>query len=152
MIMCDLVCNIYLRLTDIPWIIGFEAASLLIFLLFDRAKESRLRKELGIRTKKEFIAYKHSCELNYRDIFCMSEKWVINEYSYKVYNTYDIVNVVPARRSGNPRYKYGISIEYHGGTDIFYLSTLDERDSLLNNINRFLECLLHGTNFVQDNF
>lgn len=80
----------------------------------------------------------------------MSDEWVINEYSYKVYHTSDIIDVSAsykiARNPGQYKFNYKPThFEYSivitsasGEKDSFSFLSVNDRDKLLKSINEFL--------------
>ena len=141
-----------------PYIVAFLIIFMVVMYIYHSAKKNSMIKKLGFASKEHYEAYKKNCKLNYQNRFCMSDEWVINEYSYKFYHTNDITSASPTHKmkKGSKQYDkgyiYGIIIGYHGGADQFNVNGIDERDRLLKNINEFIKCHDLGTDFVQDCF
>ena len=122
----------------------------LIFGVRNRLKICRMMDIMGFDKIEQYKAYKQSCPLNYENKFMMSDEWVINEYSYKVYRTSDITNVSASyKNSPNPgqykynyrptHYEYSIIINSaNGDSDSFSFLSVNDRDRLLKSINEFL--------------
>lgn len=134
-------------------IIIITAVCAVILYFYARVKKNEMIKALGLDSEKDYKEFKLSCPVNNKNKFCMSDQWVVNEYSFKVYRTDDIIDVSPfygtqaAERGQGSLYTCGILIRYRGGTDKFTVSSKSERDHLLGNIGNFLTCRRNGTVF-----
>lgn len=87
--------------------------------------------------------------LRYR--FCISDVWVINEFSYKFYPADDMISVERTNKQWNKNL-YGITITYRGGTDVLSVTSSKERERLVRNVEEFIRCRDQGKLFVPDNF
>ena len=122
----------------------------LIFGVRSRLKICRMMDIMGFDKIELYKAYKQSCPLNYENRFMMSDEWVINEYSYKVYHTSDIIDVSAsykiARNPGQYKFNYKPThFEYSivitsaiREKDSFSFLSVNNRDKLLKSINEFL--------------
>ncbi len=135
-------------------ILIIAAICAVIVYFYSRVKKNGMISALGLSSEEEYNDYKKYCTLNFNNKFCISDEWVINEYSFRVYPTDDIVEVM--RLSGvsasgsSGIYKSSIEIRYRGGTDKFLVRSAAERERLYIMIERYLSCRRNGTVFVQD--
>ena len=114
-------------------------------------KKSGLIKAMDFSGKEEYNEYKRGCKYNYRNRFCISDVWVINEFSYKFYPADDMISVERTNKQRNKNL-YGITITYRGGTDVFCVTSSKERERLVRNVEEFIRCRDQGKLFVPDNF
>lgn len=141
-----------------PYLVAAFIIFMVVICFYYSAKKNSMIKKLGFASKEHYEAYKKNCKLNFKNKFCMSDEWVINEYSYRFYPTADVLSASPTHKlqTGSNQYStkyiYGIIIGYRGGADQFTVNGIDERDRLMKNINEFIKCRDLGTDFVQDRF
>ena len=114
----------------------------IISYFYIRIKKNQMMQTTGCDSSKDFRDLKQSCPVNYKNLFCMSEEWVVNERTFKVYPTDSVTDV--SRLSGgssgsNTITRCGILIRYKGGTDKFIANRSDERDKLLSEIEDYLK-------------
>lgn len=129
--------------------IGFHrlAARLLMFselaffagyILYLWTRTTKMKNVLDVSTEEEFEAVKQSCSYNHKNRLYISDDWVINTYSMKVYPLSDICAVSTsdsyAPKSGS---KYYVKVSLSGGRDSFYLSTRSERDRLASALREY---------------
>ncbi len=122
-------------------ILIFLAVCGLIVYFYIRAKKNWMMKELGFDSEADYKDFKQSCPVNYHNRFCMSDEWVLNENTFKIYSVDDVIDVSAlssVNSSKNTITRCGILIRYKGGTDKFITSNNADREKLLSVIRNFL--------------
>ncbi|MBQ9894706.1 MAG: hypothetical protein IJM38_04895 [Ruminococcus sp.] len=103
-------------------------------------KTSKMMKKLGVSSTDEFEELKNNCDYNYKNRLYLSDEWVINTYTLRVYRTEDIVKVTT--KDGHYRngvaYTHYINVQLrYSYDDKFVISNERERDNLAVIINGF---------------
>lgn len=133
--------------------ISITAVITVILFAYMAVKKVQLRKAMGFSNKAEYEEYKRDCKYNFRNRFCISDTWVINEFSYKFYPSDDMISVERSDYAlGKDNQLYRITVNYRGGKDVFNVATSKEREELVRNIEEFIRCRDQGKLFVPDNF
>ena len=136
--------------------IGITAVIVVILFAYMAIKRYQLRKAMGFSSKSEYNEYKRDCKYNFRNRFCISDEWVINEFSYKFYPSDDLMSVMrtesPLNKTSDNIKLYNITITYRGGSDVFNVTTSKEREDIVKNIEEFIRCRDQGKLFVPDDF
>ncbi|MBR5682880.1 MAG: hypothetical protein IKW96_06335 [Ruminococcus sp.] len=110
-------------------------------------------KKLGFSTRAEYDKYKQNCQLNFKNKFCISDEWVINEYSLRIYPSKDIRNISQVNTGyGASGVKSGcfLMIGYVGGSDKFCVNSREDMEYLLKAVNEYIRCRNNGTVFIQE--
>ncbi|MBR4627158.1 MAG: hypothetical protein IKO47_05590 [Ruminococcus sp.] len=127
----------------------FLAVCGFIVYFYIRVKKNGMMQTLGFDNEADYKDYKKNCPVNYRNIFCMSDEWVINERTYKIYSPDDILDVSPlSSGSSGSLARCGILIRYKGGSDKVFVSKSWERDKLIKEIKQFLSGKKNGALFI----
>jgi len=137
----------YHKLTKEGVIITIAATAVVVLIVFayKAAKKSKLYKSMGFSSAAEYKAYKSSCKYNFRNRFCISDEWVINEFSYKYYPSGDVLSVSsgdsPLNNSSSNIRLLRITIQYRGGTDTFNVTAEDGSSQLIRMIEDHIKSI-----------
>lgn len=142
--------------TKTPLLTALMFVFLLSLLAYYLIKKRCMAKKLGLANMSEYKEYKQSCLLNFKNKFCISEDWVINEYSLKVYPSADLVDI--ARVSGGATSASTgkspgrfVAIGLRGGTDRFCTySSYGDVEYLIRNVEEYIRCRRKGETFAQE--
>ena len=127
--------------------------TILAVYLFRVYMISGMMKKTGAETRAEYKAYKQDCQFNFKNRLCISDEWVINEYSLRVYPTADLISA-EMRDKGylTGAGRFSIRIILTSGSDWFNISNRKDCEYIVRNINEYDICRQTGTVFVQENY